>query len=194
MEKLGSAASVSAIVTTLQPPYSDEVQTLWQKFFQDCQVQFVLAKDPIPHFTWQAAESYEEQALDQVIREIARETRPFSVRTSGLGMFTGSMLVVYIAMVKTDALIDLQYRVWEKTQRCAHNVNHNYQPEVWIPHITLAYDPLNYIALECVMKEIAGRRFEWEIPVEQLGVIYAGKGSEFRRGRHYPLGGGPGPA
>lgn len=188
MEKLASVPSVSAIVTVLQPPFVQQVIELWRVFSEVCQTQFVLTQNPIPHFTWQTAESYNQQALDQALRGIALDSDPFTVRTSGIGLFSGSMIVVYIALVKTNRLIRFQQRIWEETRAYANNLNHYYAPDLWIPHITLAYDPLDGQALECVLQQIAGRRFEWEIPVNQLALIHAGEGSEFRTRKRYPIG------
>jgi 2'-5' RNA ligase len=189
MEKLASTVPVSAIVTTLQPPYSDQIRELWQEFAQACKTQFVLTHDPIPHFSWQAAEGYDEAALDQAIQEIARETPSFIIQTSGIGLFTGKMVVVYIAIVKTDQLITLHDRIWETTRHLGHSLNQNYQPDFWVPHITLAYDPLDDLVLDCVLNKIIQRRFSWDLPVDNLGVIHAGKGAELRNASVYKLAG-----
>lgn len=188
MEKLSSVPSVSAIVTVLQPPHAQQVAELWRAFARSCQTQFVLTQKPVPHFTWQTAESYDEAALDSVLYKIARQSEPFSVKTSGIGLFTGSMIVVYIAIVKSDSLIRLQERIWEQAQPFSKQINRYYHPDLWIPHITLAYDPLDDQALGCVIEKVALRRFEWELPVRQLAIIHAGQGAEFRTRKRYPIG------
>lgn len=187
LEKSTSPLKVSAIATVLLPPFADRVRAMWQDFLENCQVQLTLTSDPIPHFSWQGAERYDEEALDVVLTQIASQTRPFSVKTSGIGLFTGPVLIFYLSVVKHAPLIALHQRIWDATQDLALNPNAYYHPDFWIPHITLANDPLDQQAVNCLLRKIAFEPFEWIIPVDHLALIHAGEGAEYRERYRYPF-------
>lgn len=42
----------------------------------------------------------------------------------------------------------------------------------WVPHITLAHDDLTPALAGPVVASLAGRDFSWELPVNNLALIY----------------------
>ncbi|MFN2199403.1 MAG: 2'-5' RNA ligase family protein [Anaerolineales bacterium] len=187
MDKPTPPLKVSAIATVLLPPFGDRVQAIWQDFQDDCQVQFTLTSDPIPHISWQGAQHYNERALDEVLAKIASQTRPFAIKTSGIGIFTGPTQIIYLSVVKDANLMHLHRQIWDATQELSENRNTYYSPELWLPHITLAQDSLNAQALDCILAKITFRPYEWIIPVDHLALIHAGEGAEFREKYRYPF-------
>lgn len=187
MEKAAAPLKVSAIATVLLPPFGDRIRAMWRDFHENCHVQLTIASDPIPHFSWQGAERYDDEALDDILSNIASQTAPFSVKTSGIGLFTGSVLIVYLAVVKHAQMLKLHQQIWEATRDLSSNRNHYYAPDFWIPHITLAHDPMNEQAVSCVLAEIAQEPFEWVIPVDHLALIHGGEGAEYREKYRYPF-------
>jgi 2'-5' RNA ligase len=174
MDSKQSTQKVTALVTTLEGPYGTEIRNLWNWFQAKCGVVNSIASNPIPHFSWQAAESYRSARLDEVTQRLADVTMPLTIRTSGIGLFTGTNLVIYIALVKNKTLADLHARLWEQTYGLATNPNLYYHPDRWMPHITLAMDPLDGESVTCMLKKVVFLSFDWEIPVDHFAVIHAG--------------------
>lgn len=165
---------VTALVTVLDGPYGSEIRNLWNWFQVECGAPNNLAANPIPHFSWQGAESYRSADLDEVVLRLAETTRPFTVRTSGIGLFTGTSLVIYLGLVKNEPLANLHARLWEQTHGLSIHPNPYYHPDRWMPHITLAIDPLSDRSVTCMMRKVAFLAFDWEIPVDHFAVIHAG--------------------
>jgi hypothetical protein len=177
-----ASQQVSAIVTVLDAPFGDQIRAIWQVLQEDCLVQNTLAAHPIPHFSWHGARGYDEQALDIMLEKIASQTRPFMVRTTGIGLFTGSNLVIFISLVKNHSLAALHAQIWERTHELGTQLNNHYRPENWMPHITLALDPLDEPSIACVLRSLAFKPFSWEIPVDHFAIIHAGQAGSLASG------------
>jgi 2'-5' RNA ligase len=176
---------ISAIVTTLDSPVGDWVREIWQALRTACQITHKLAINPIPHFSYHGAESYLETELGQVLTTVAGNFSPFLVRTNGVGIFTGASRVVYLPLVKTRQLCELHEMIWQNVQELGYRFNSHYHPEVWMPHITLAVDPMENTSLECVGRRLLFQKFDWEISVDHLALIHAGPGTEVWEGNRY---------
>lgn len=159
-----------AIASLPDPITEQAIRRLWDRFEQNCGITRATIS-PLPHFTWMGAEDYALEPLEDVLAEIARQIKPFSVLTSGLGIFTGLLPIVYVALVKDALLLDIQQLIWEKALQYSVDPNPHYQPRRWIPHITLAHkvDP---IRLGCAIGDLAFQPIEHEILVDHFAIIY----------------------
>lgn len=126
----------------------------------------------IPHFTWQAAQSYDFEHLNALLAEISSEWRPFPLTTAGIGMFTGRRPVLYIPIVKTAQLLQLHQRIWQETQAAGQSFNPLFLPESWLPYIVLAAGGLNESNITEVLKFLSFRPFTWEMSIDNLTVLY----------------------
>src|SRR5512146_3100751 len=126
------------MVTLLDPPHYSQVENIWQELEQHCGLTGV-RMTPLPHFSWQIAEEFDLQTVRPVLKDICATVRPFNVMTTGLGIFSGTVPVVYIPVVKNAPLIQLHRDVWEATALLSRGRSLYYSPEMWMPHITLAY-------------------------------------------------------
>ena len=197
MQTYEPSQKVTALVTILDEPYGTEIRRLWNRFQVECGVENSLASNPIPHFSWQGAESYHSPEINEVVQHMAGLAQPFTVRTSGIGLFTGSSLVVYLALVKNQALSDLHARLWEQTHELAVQPNLYYHPDCWMPHITLAKEPMDFPSLTCILKKVVFLSFDWEIPIDHFAIIHGGTPaslapeivSDFQEQKRYNFGG-----
>lgn len=176
---------ITAIVTLLTSPNKDQLHGLWLELLRDCNIQLPVTRNPIPHFSWQGADEYNESELGMVLRNTASETEKFNIKTSGIGVFTKPSFVVYISIVKSDELIALHQKVWERTRTLANVINPYYQPESWIPHITIAQGPIDPSTLCCIVNKISFRSFNWNIRVDNLAVIHAGESAQFHPDKQF---------
>jgi len=161
---------MNGIASLLDKPAASRVELLWQELEARCGLVGVKAM-PLPHFTWQVTEAYELSRLETVLHAFARQTQPFSIHTSGLGLFTSEKPIVYISIVKDEPLLQFHSILWDLLKGIAIHPTLYYTPGQWVPHITLAYQDVTSANLDCVMQELAFQSFTWEIQVDNLIVI-----------------------
>jgi len=162
---------MQAVVSLLEPSANQEVEALWQILGTDCGLES-LYYTPHPHISWQIADEYDKQALPGILSDVARSSTPFTIRCSGVGLFTGIEPVVYILIVKDDPLIQFQEMICRKVRPLASISNPHYDPDVWVPHVTLAHRDVKPENLGCVMNTLAFRPFDREISIDNLALLY----------------------
>ncbi len=158
---------MKGIASFLDPPADGLVRGLWQELETKCGLTG--AKSTLfPHFTWQVTEDYNTDVLDVLLRKLSRETSSFSIRTDGLGIFTGERPVVYIPIFREASLISFHAALWEATRFAASGLSHFYSPDQWVPHITLGYNDVDPENLSCAIQALAFKDFTWKIRVNNL--------------------------
>jgi len=160
-----------AIASLLDPYSSQKVQELWNYLEIDCGLSGI-KRTPLPHFSWQGANDYHFPQTSEVLRKLANEIAPFTVKTAGLGIFTSESPILYLPLVKTQQLIKVHKRIWDAVETNADQLIDFYAPDSWMPHITLAYQDLNRQNLPCAFNDLAFRSFNFEITVSNLAVIF----------------------
>ena len=102
---------MNGIASLLDEPATSRVNYWWQELEARCGLVGVKTT-PLPHFSWQVTEAYDLPLLEIVLHTFARQARPFTIRTSGLGLFTGENPIVYISIVKDESLIHFHSLLW----------------------------------------------------------------------------------
>jgi len=159
------------IVALLDNEHTSRVEALWDELHDSCGLMCI-QMTPFPHFSWHIAEKYNFNQLEEKLALIARQTAPFTIRTAGLGVFTGENPVVYINIVKDSELLELHQHIWTETQPMGSSVSHLYAPDQWMPHITLANRDVTDNNLPCIFSTLGGRAFTWEIQVTCFALGY----------------------
>jgi hypothetical protein len=162
---------MQAVVSLLEPSANQEVLSLWETFGSDCGLTS-LYFTPHPHISWQIADIYDERELPKTLCDIAQSSKPFRIRCSGVGLFTGIEPVIYILIVKDDGLINFHEMIWRKLRPLSSVPNPHYDPDAWVPHITLAHRDVNPENLDCVMNALAFRPFDREIQIDNLALLF----------------------
>jgi 2'-5' RNA ligase len=160
-----------AIATLLDPNSDTQTREFWQLLEKDCGLAGINTT-PLPHFSWQGAEDYPVSDVERILRETTGEMAPFLIRTAGLGLFTGPVPVLYLALVKTENLMVLHRKLWENVGPLASGLNRHYSPDLWMPHITIAYQDLNGDNLACAVKNLIFTPIDLVIQVDQLALLY----------------------
>ena len=159
---------IQGVASLLPQPYHAQVEALWAELEADFGLKGVCVT-PYPHFTWQIAPAYDLERMTGVLEDIASRTAPFEIKTAGLGLFTGESPVLYIPLVKTQALSALHQQIWEALLPACTDPSPYYSPEQWVPHITLACsDPAGTGA---VITRLAARNFYWQMRVDNLFFV-----------------------
>jgi 2'-5' RNA ligase len=158
------------VVSILDEEHYARVEGLWDGIEATCGLKAV-KMTPIPHFSWHIAEDYDFEGLEKRLEEIAEETAPFVVRTTGMGVFNREALVVYIPIYRDPNLCLLHQRLWEQTSQFGKEPSPLYAPDTWLPHITLANRDVNRENLACVMRLLVGHVLTWEIRIDNFAVV-----------------------
>ena len=164
---------MQSVVTLLDDQHYARVEAIWEELCQkfDVRGMYVTA---YPHFSYQVADLYDDEACERYLRELAQRTRPFRVRTAGLGIFTVANPILYVSIVRSPQLNGLHHDIWDGIRQAAvpGAVSHYYQPEAWVPHITLAQGDIDQDKLAEIVRRLSARNFHWEITVNNLCMIY----------------------
>jgi 2'-5' RNA ligase len=161
---------MNGIASLLNEPQKNQIEAIWQELEEKCGLIGVRIT-PFPHFTYQVVESYDQARLEPILQEIARHTRPFTVQSIGLGLFTSKTPVIYLPLVKNDLLLHFHKLIWDRTQEVAQGASPFYAPDMWVPHITLGYGDVTQANLPCALEALAFRDFAWQISVDNLTFI-----------------------
>lgn len=160
-----------AIVTLLNAENYAQMEALWRELEFECGLTGI-AVTPIPHISWHIAAEYDFKRLENRIAELAEHSKPFTVRTRGLGLFTGVSPVVYIPVIKDVRLAEFHRMVWEASYPTAIGASPYYAPDAWMPHITLAHGDVDWPKLACAMEKLASQTFDWEVRLDNLALVY----------------------
>ena len=162
------------IVSLLPEPASQQVQDLWRELAEEGLTGIRVT--PYPHFSWQIGAQYPLEALEDAFQALAARTRPFSVSTAGLGLFSGERPVLFIPLVKTAPLMAFHRQVWHLLQPIGRGISHYYAPDSWCPHISLAYDDLTRDNIGAVMRRLSFRSYNWQMNVNHLAYLHEDDG------------------
>jgi 2'-5' RNA ligase len=158
------------LVSLLDPDHYSQVENIWNELENDCGL-FGIKITPFPHFSWLIAEGFDWELAETILEKITASARSFTVRTSGLSLFTGPQPVAYLPLVRTSELSQIHRQIWDQFQAVGAGISPHYAPDFWMPHITLAHTDLLPHALDCLINRLAFRRFDWEIKIDNLALL-----------------------
>lgn len=159
---------MQALVTLLPPPYYETVMEIWsilEEYFA-CESDYV---KPEPHFTWQYADSYNKASLS-VLESLSAKITPFEIETDIVSSFSGDNEVFFVRIVPSISLKDTHRRFWNALHPYAQSPSLLYQPESWVPHITLSHgDTANHpTAFNEFLNTID---VQWKFRVDKLTML-----------------------
>ena len=167
------------VVSLLDTASEQKVKALWQ----DLELNYGLKGaqiTPIPHFSWQIAEDYDWEEARALLDELAADILPFTIRSSGLGLFTGEQPVLYLPLVKERMLLEVHALFWQSFEGIAKAPSFHYHPDAWMPHITLAHGDLGKDVMGNLMEAMAFLPLNWEVTIDTLALLYQNKGEQAR--------------
>lgn len=159
------------LVSLLDTEHYQQVESIWQMLENECGLSGIKVT-PFPHFSWLVGSDFDWPNLESALRTIVTESSPFTVRTTGLGLFSGAAPVIFIPVIRNAELSQFHSRVWENILPIAKNMSSLYSPVNWVPHISLAYADVSSENISCAMKKLAFQAFNWEFSVNNLALIY----------------------
>ena len=158
------------IFSRLDQQSSQVVEAIWADLETHCGLTGIQTI-PYPHLTWLLVEDGDLAAIQAALVDIAAATPRLAARATGLGLFPGSLPVLYLPVVRTTALTTLHQHLWDQLAPCGSDPNPLYAPDRWAPHITVAYQDISPDNINCVMAQLAFQPLNLEFTLEDLQVF-----------------------
>lgn len=80
--------------------------------------------------------------------------------------------MLYVPIVRTSALSTYHQTIYEAVAQASGGEVAYYQPEQWVPHITLANGAGLQPLLPDIVRLLSTRDFTWNVLVSNLALIY----------------------
>jgi 2'-5' RNA ligase len=158
------------VIALLDPASTARVESLWDEMEQ----RFGVARGfpgAIPHVTFHLSSYDVEPGATAVVERVAAETAPFTLYSSGPGLFGGPSPILFANVARAPAAASLAARLdAELTAAGYPGTDTYYTPERWIPHITLAQQNLASADLGALLAWLARQPLAWELPIASLSI------------------------
>ena len=163
---------MQAIVLLLDTQHAARVEALWHRLEEQFGLRGAFAGAP-PHCTLHAAERYDPD-VEEALRGLLADWRPLTLRVEGLGVFPSMRPIVHLAIARGPVLAEMQRQLHDLVDRFAAGVDPHLAPDRWMPHITLARDPLAPERLGQVVAALADGPYQWRIATNRLAILELG--------------------
>lgn len=158
------------VVSLLDEATNEKIEAIWEDFQRGLGVHGV-SQTPIPHVSYHVASKYNLSRLEENLDLLVQQITSFSIRTNGLGVFTGEQPVLYIPVIRENEFASVQRRMYEIANKLTRDGNDYYIPGNWTPHITLAHKDFDLKMLASAIYLLCARDFVWEIKIDNLAII-----------------------
>jgi len=159
------------LVSLLDEQHYRQVESIWHMLEKECALTGIRVT-PFPHFSWLIGSDFDWPSLQIGMKELATQTSPFTVRTTGLGLFSGPNPVIFVPVIRNKELSEFHNLVWDRIHPLGTNLSAYYAPPHWTPHISLAYSDVTPANLSRVIDRLAFQTYNWEIQVDNITFIY----------------------
>lgn len=160
---------MAGVISLLEGADAGRVERLWDSM----QHEFgVLRGFPgaVPHVSYHLGEYPADAALNARLSAIAEVTAPFSAVVSGIGIFGGPSPVLYLAVARGPRLASLHGEVRSALAGLGYENNPYYEPDNWLPHITMAQQNLPAEALPGVAAWLISQPIQFAFEVTNLAL------------------------
>ena len=175
-----------AITTLLSPTHAARINRIIERLEKKFGIDDVQAT-PDPHLTYQLAGVQKLSALHEVLADLAATTKPFPAFTTGLGVFPGERPVIYIPVLRSDALNSLHRRIIKATAPLCLRTDKFSGPDCWLPHISLALHDTTPDLLGPVLRFLNEETYNLKIEVNNLAILRQ-QGDQFLQEERFALG------
>ena len=184
-----------AITSLLSPPHVLRINAVIKKLEEKFGIDDVQATLD-PHLTYQLAGVRKLSALKDALADVAASTAPFPAFTTGLGVFPGERPVIYIPVLRSDALNALHRRILAATAPLCLRTDKFSGPDCWLPHISLALHDTTADLLGPVLSYLNQETYNLKIIIDNLAILRQEgdlfvKEEVFEMGSGLPAGGPP---
>ena len=158
---------MQALIAEFDARSNEKIESIWREVGMSCgknsQISF-----QYPHFTWQAAASYNVTGFEMALRDAFLSQSPFTIKLAGLGVFTGGLPILYLNMVKSPLVQNLHQMITDISKSYVKGLEDYWLPEQWMPHLTLMEPGTNSKTIANFLPCLLERKFDWEIGVKSI--------------------------
>ena len=164
---------MQGIVSLLDAASEEVVRSLWAKLARGWGLREGPRSAPVPHISYHVAEEYDLARVGPLMRCVAADAAPLSVRITGVQAFTEAEPVMYLAVERSAELLALHTAIWNAIEDAgiAHDTWKVYAPEYWVPHVTLAMGDLTRETLEEIVSAWSGRDMRRTVRVSAISFF-----------------------
>lgn len=162
-------APVAGVISLLDGAEAVRVERLWESMEREFGVPRGFP-GAIPHVSYHLGDYPADAPLNARLAALADRKEPFSAQVSGIGIFGGPNPVLYLAVARGPRLAGLHEEVRAALAALGYENNPYYEPDNWLPHITLAQQNLPAEALPAVAGWLAGRPIQFAFEVTNLAL------------------------
>ena len=159
-----------AITSLLSPPHVSRINAIIKKLDDEFGLDDVQATLD-PHLTYQLAGVKKLSSLKKALAAVAATTEPFPAFTTGLGVFPGNQPVIYIPVLRSDALNALHRRILAATAPLCLRTDKFSGPDCWLPHISLALHDTTPDLLGPVLRYLNQETYNLRIHIDNLTIL-----------------------
>ncbi|WP_310392105.1 2'-5' RNA ligase family protein [Hymenobacter sp.] len=159
-----------AITSLLSAPHALRINAVIKKLEEKFGLDDVQATLD-PHLTYQLAGVKKLSSLKAVVAKVAATTEPFPAFTTGLGVFPGAQPVIYVPVLRSDALNALHRRILAATAPLCLRTDKFSGPDCWLPHISLALHDTTPDLLGPVLRYLNQETYNLRILVDNLAIL-----------------------
>jgi len=161
-----------SIVALLDAEHDRFIRTLWREMESEFGITIPF-ENPLPHMTHLVFGDIKQKPLQEALERFAEDESPYTIRTAGIGIFTGKRNAVYVSAVRTPNLSAIQTSLISAVASSVDDLAETHLINNWMPHITLAMglSGENGDLLGAIVKRLAHRNFAWEFKVTRLGLL-----------------------
>lgn len=160
---------MQAVISLLPEPYNTHVERIWDSLEDHFGLNYVRIT-PIPHFTWQLGDGYQQEDVLSRLHELTLRQEPFEVCTRGLNHFNAATPILFNEVSKSPRLLELHALIWHQLFPLTLNASPLYSPEIWHPHITLAMEDISWEMLDEVTTHLQQQNLEWRFVLDNLAI------------------------
>ncbi len=162
---------MEGLVSLLDEQHEARVRAIWDGLAHAFGLTALSQRTPIPHISYYVAERIDAAGIRPSLQIIAQQASPFSVRATGLGLFTHPQPVLYAPVVRSVALTALHGLLRPAFAAAAVEPSLYYEADRWLPHITLAQGDLTEDNLPAVLQWFRQIPIDWEITLNNVALI-----------------------
>lgn len=160
---------MQAVISLLPELYNSQVEQIWDSLEDHFGLNYVRIT-PIPHFTWQLGQGYQEEEALSLLHELTLRLEPFEVCTQGLNHFKGESPILFVEISKSPKLLELHAALWQQLCPLTLEPSPLYSPESWHPHVTLAMEDLSWERLDAVTAHLERQNLDWRFVLDNLAI------------------------
>jgi 2'-5' RNA ligase len=128
---------MSTISLVLNDPAASQIRAMWDQLEGRFGLKGV-RKVPFPHLTLLGFDGLTHHDVKDLLERLSQGTAPFTLETNGLALFADPSRILFSPVVRTPVLHRLQHVLYRNLRDLGGQVPRLYEPEHWVPHITLA--------------------------------------------------------